>query len=115
MNKMNMPRFTAEASVYQTRGHYRLAKGRGGGIVAPLGHGVLPQLGRNDLPGASCGKAPVFGNVICVECTPGPSPTCKTYVCDKDGNNCKEAVRVNTHLLTASRASDTSRTLRLAQ
>lgn len=115
MNTMNMPGFTGAASVYKTSGHYRIATGRAGGIVAPVGHVLLPQLGRNDLPGASCGKAPVFGNVICVECTPGPSPTCKTYVCDKDGNNCKETVRVNTQLLTASRASVTSGRLRLAQ
>jgi len=106
MNSMNMPRFTAEASVYQTRGHYRLAKGRAGGIVVPMVQGVVPQLKRNDLPGASCGKDPVFGNVICVECTPGPSPICKTYVCDKDGNNCKQTVRINRQLLTASRAPD---------
>ena len=102
MSKMNMPGFTAEASVYQTRGHYQLATGQAGGIVVPLNHGVLPQLKRNDLPGASCGKDPVFGNVICVECTPGPFPSCTTYVCDKVGNNCKETVRVKTHQLTAS-------------
>src|SRR5262249_40876974 len=102
--EMNMPGFTAEASVYKTRGHYRLATGRAGGIAASVGHGFLPQLSRSELPGASCGKATVFGNVICVECTTGPFPTCKTYVCDKDGNNCKETVRINTQLLTASRA-----------
>ena len=65
--------------------------------------GILPQLTKTDLPGATCGKAPVFGNVICVECTTGPFPTCKTYVCDKDGNNCKETVRINTQALAASR------------
>ena len=113
MNTMNMPGFTAEASVYQTRGHYRLATGRAGGIVVPMGHGLLPQLRNTDLPGATCGKAPVFGNVICVECTTGPSPTCKTYVCDKDGNNCKETVRINTRLLAASRA-DTANVFKLA-
>lgn len=104
MSKMNVPGFTAEASIYQTRGNYRLATGRAGGIAVPLSHGVLPQLKRNDLPGASCGKDPVFGNVICVECTPGPFPSCKTYVCDKAGNNCKETVRVNTQPLTSSLA-----------
>ena len=109
MNKMNMPRFTAEASVYQTRGHYRLAKGWAGGIVVPMAQGVVPQLRNTDLSGASCGKAPIFGNVICVECTTGPFPTCKTYVCDKDGNNCKETVRINTQLRTASRAPDIRR------
>ena len=103
---MNMPRFTADASLYETSGQYRPATDRAGGFVAPVGHRILPQLGRHELPGASCGTAPVFGNVVCVECTPGPFPTCKTYVCDKDGNNCKETVRVNTQLLTASRAAD---------
>jgi hypothetical protein len=104
MNTVNIPRFTAEASLYRTSGHYRLATGRGGGIVVPMDHGILPQLKSTDLPGATCGKAPVFGNVICVEFTPGAFPTCKTYVCDKDGNNCKETVRVNTRALIASRA-----------
>ena len=99
----NMPGFIAEASVYHTRGHYRLATGRAGGMVVPMGHGILPQLTKTDFPGATCGKAPVFGNVICVECTTGPFPTCKTYVCDKDGNNCKETVRINTQALAASR------------
>ena len=44
-------------------------------------------------PGASCEAAPVFGNVICVECTTGPFPTCTTYVCDKQGNNCTQTSR----------------------
>lgn len=85
---MKIPGFTAEASVYQTGEHYQFAMGD-----LPINGAVLPQLKRNDLPGASCGKDPVFGNVICVECTGG---TCKTYVCDKDGNNCKQTVRLNT-------------------
>ena len=97
----NLPGFTAAASVYQTRGQYWLATGRAGGVVSPLGREILPQLGRNDLPGASCGKDPVLGNVICVECTSGPSPSCKTYVCDQQGNNCKQTVRL-TQPLTAS-------------
>lgn len=85
MNMMKMPGFTAEASFSETRGHYRSA-----GMNASTSGGLIPQLKRDDLPGASCGKDPVFGNVICVECTGG---VCKTYVCDKDGNNCKETVR----------------------
>jgi hypothetical protein len=100
MNTMNIPGFSAEASADQPWGRYRLVTGRSGGIVVPLGHRLLPQLRQTDLPGATCGKAPVFGNVICVVCTTGPFPTCKTYVCDKDGNNCKETVRINTQLLT---------------
>jgi hypothetical protein len=68
-----------------------------------MGHGILPQRRNTDLPGATCGKAPVFGNVICVECTTGPFPTCKTFVCDKNGNNCKETMRINTQALTPSR------------
>jgi hypothetical protein len=102
MNTMNIPGFIGEASIYRTRGHCRLATDRAGGIVVPMGHGILPQLKSADLLGATCGKAPVFGNVICVKCTTGPFPTCKTYVCDKDGNNCKETVRFNTQALTAS-------------
>jgi hypothetical protein len=98
---MNMPRFTADASLYKTSVHYRLATSRAGGIVAPVGHRLLPQLGKNDLDGASCGKASGFGNVICVQCTPGPFPSCKTYVCDKDGLNCNQ-VRIFTQLQTAS-------------
>ena len=93
MNVTKMPGFTAEASVYQTGGHYQFSKRE-----IPSSRGVVPQLKRNDLPGASCSKDPVFGNVICVECTGGPFPTCKTYVCDKDGNNCKQTVRFNTAL-----------------
>ena len=93
MKITKMPGFTAEASVYQTGGHYQFGTGE-----APVSRGVVPQLKRNDLPGASCGKDPVFGNVICVECTTGPFPTSKTYVCDKDGNNCKQTVRLNTVL-----------------
>jgi hypothetical protein len=106
MKTMNMPGFTAAASVYTPSGHYRLATARTGGFVAPVGHGVLPQLRRDDLPGASCSKN-ILGNVICVECTTGPSPTCKTYVCDKDGNNCTQTSRINTRL-TALRAPATS-------
>lgn len=87
---MKIPGFTAEASVYQNRAHYQFATGD-----IPINGAVLPQLKRDDLPGASCGKDPVFGNVICVECTGG---VCKTYVCDKDGNNCKQTVRLNTVL-----------------
>lgn len=93
MKVTKMPGFTAEASVYQTGEHYQFGPGE-----APVSRGFVPQLKRNDLPGASCGKDPVFGNVICVECTTGPSPTCKTYVCDKDGNNCKQTVRLNSVL-----------------
>lgn len=48
MNTINMPGFTAEGSVYKTRGHYRLATGRAGGIVAPVGRGLLPQLRQID-------------------------------------------------------------------
>lgn len=92
---MKMPGFTAEVSVYRTGGHYQFVTGED-----RVSRGVLPQLKRNDLPDASCSKDPVFGNVICVECTTGPFPTCKTYVCDKDGNNCKQTVRLNTVLNT---------------
>jgi hypothetical protein len=112
---MNMPRFTAEASVYQTRGQYGLATGPGDGIVAPASRGLVPQLRRDDLPGASCSKDIVFGNVICVECTPGPSPKCTTYVCDQSGNNCKETVRINTQLIKAFRATDASSLFRLGR
>lgn len=93
MNVTKLPGFTAEAAIYQTGGHYQFATGE-----VPESRGVVPQLKRNDLPNASCGKDPVFGNVICVECTTGPFPTCKTYVCDRDGNNCKQTVRLNTVL-----------------
>ena len=93
MSVTKIPGFTADASVYPTSGHYQFATGR-----VSISRGRLPQLTRNDLPGASCGKDRVFGNVICVECTTGPNPTCKTYVCDKSGNNCKQTVRLNTVL-----------------
>lgn len=111
---MNIPGFIAEASVHQTRGSYQFATGRARGIAAPVGHGVLPQLARDDLPGASCSKDIVFGNVICVECTPGPSPKCTTYVCDQSGNNCKETVRINTQLFRALRAPAASSLSRFA-
>lgn len=90
---MNMPGFTAEVSVYRTRGHYQFASGE-----VPVSRGIVPQLKRDDLPDASCGKDPVFGNVICVRCTGGAFPTCTTYVCDKNGNNCKQTARSNTVL-----------------
>ena len=90
---MKMPGFTAEVSVYRTSEQYQFAASED-----RVSRGVIPQLKRNDLPGASCSKDPVFGNVICVECTTGPFPSCKTYVCDKDGNNCKQTVRLNTVL-----------------
>ena len=105
MKAMNMPGFTAAASVYRPSGHYRLATS---GIVAPVGYSVLPQLKRDDLPGASCSKN-ILGNVICVECTSGPSPTCKTYVCDKDGNNCTQTSRINTRLTAFRATSNLSR------
>ena len=100
---MNIPGFTAEASVYQNGAHYQFATGE-----VPASRGVVPQLKRNDLPGASCSKDPVFGNVICVECTGGPFPTCKTYVCDKDGNNCKQTVRLSTVLAGSIRGIRTT-------
>jgi hypothetical protein len=100
MKVMKIPGFTAEASFYQTREPYRFATARAG--IADRRRGLFPQLKDSDLSGASCGKAPVFGNVICVECTPGPFPTCKTYVCDKDGNNCQQTVRINRQLLAGS-------------
>ena len=106
MNITKMPGFTAEASVYQTRGNYQFATGR-----VPTSRGLIPQLKRNDLPGASCGKDPVFGNVICVECTTGANPTCKTYVCDKDGNNCHQTVRVNRQLIGSTAGFATLRRL----
>ena len=99
--KVKIPGFTAEASFYQTRESHKFATARAG-ITGPQKRGLFPQLNDRDLPNATCGKAPVFGNVICVECTPGPSPTCKTYVCDKDGNNCKQTVRINRQLLSGS-------------
>ena len=94
MNVTKMPGFTAEASVYQTRGRYKFATGH-----VPISRDLIPQLKRDDLPGASCKNDPVFGNVICVECTTGPNPTCKTYVCDKNGDNCHQTVRVNRQLI----------------
>ena len=93
MNVMKMPGFTAEASLDSTREHYQFATSR-----VTTSQGLIPQLKRTDLPGASCGRDRIFGNIICVECTGGPFPTCKTYVCDKDGNNCKQTVRLNTVL-----------------
>lgn len=48
MNAINIPGFTAEASIYKTRGYYRLATGRVGGIVAAVGQVLLPQLRRID-------------------------------------------------------------------
>jgi hypothetical protein len=103
MKVMKMPGFTAEASFYQTREPHMFASARAE-ITGPQNQGLFPQLKDSDLPGATCGKAPVFGNVICVECTPGPFPTCKTYVCDKDGNNCKQTVRINRQFLAGSLA-----------
>ena len=97
MKVTKMPGFTADASVYPTRGHYHFATGR-----VPISRGLVPQLKHTDLPGATCGKAPVFGNVICVECTTGPNPTCKTYVCDKEGNNCQQTVRFTRQLVGAT-------------
>lgn len=96
---MKMPGFTAEASLSETRGHYQFAMGQAG--MVSQSRGIVPQLKDSDIPGATCGKAPVFGNVICVQCTTGSSPTCKTYVCDQSGNNCKETVRVNRGLVAA--------------
>lgn len=101
MNNLRMPGFTAGASIYRTSEHYQLARGRAGANIVPASHGVLPQLKSSDLPLASCSKAPVFGNVICAQCTPGPFPKCTNYVCDQSGDNC-QAVRLNTQLLTSS-------------
>jgi hypothetical protein len=92
---MNVPGFTAEVSLFESRGHYQFAESQDG----PISRGLVPQLKKTDLPNASCGKDPVFGNVICVECTTGPFPVCKTYVCDQSGNNCKQTSRLNRHLL----------------
>jgi hypothetical protein len=105
MNTANMPGFTAKASLYKTGASYCMISSRD---TALSKQAVTPALPVSDLPGASCGKDPVFGNVICVECTPGPFPTCKTYVCDKSGNNCKETLRINTQLLTAWRTDTAS-------
>jgi hypothetical protein len=98
---MNFPGFSAEDSLYKTSERHQMVPLSQASEA--MGRGILAQLRNTDLPGATCGKAPVFGNVICVECTTGPFPTCKTYVCDKDGNNCKEAVRINTQALATSR------------
>jgi hypothetical protein len=106
----SLPGFTAEASLYQTRDPYQVATSRADGSVVPISHRVFPQTKNTDLPGASCGKAPVFGNVICVQCTPGPFPKCTTYVCDQNGDNCNP-VRINTQLLTASLAVKANRFL----
>ncbi len=97
---MNMPQFTAEASLSEPREHYQYAAGQ----VGPMSRGILPQLKDSDIPGATCGKAPVFGNVICVQCTTGPSATCKTYVCDKNGSNCKQTSLVRRQVLIGSLA-----------
>lgn len=91
---MKMPGFTAEASLFDSRGHYQSAAS-----IGPMSRGLIPQLKKTDLPNASCGKDPVFGNVICVECTPGPFPTCKTYVCDRNGDNCKQTSRLTAQLM----------------
>jgi hypothetical protein len=48
MNTINMPGFIAEASVYTTRNHYRLATGQTGGIVAPVDSELIPQLRKVD-------------------------------------------------------------------
>lgn len=101
MNVIKMPGFTAEVSLLESIGHYQFAASQAG----PMIRGLLPQLKRDDLPNASCGKDPVFGNVICVECTTGPSPTCKTYVCDQSGNNCKQTSRINRQLIGALSAT----------
>jgi hypothetical protein len=100
---MKIPGFSAESSFYQAREPHEFATAWPG-ITGAKTRGLFPQLNDSDLPGATCGKAPVFGNVICVECTAGPSPSCKTYVCDKDGNNCQQTVRINRQLLAGSLA-----------
>jgi hypothetical protein len=48
MSALNMPGFTAEHSLYRTEGHYRLATGRAGRIVAPVGNFIVPQLRKID-------------------------------------------------------------------
>lgn len=95
MNVIKMPGFTAEVSLFESRGRYQFAASQAG----PMSRGLLPQLANTDLPNATCGKDKVFGNVICVECTTGSSPTCKTYVCDKNGDNCKQTSRLNRQLM----------------
>lgn len=73
MNVVKMPGFTAGASFSKTRGHYRFAAG---GISRS---GLVPQLNDSDIPGATCGKDRICGNVICVQCTSGNARrTCVT-------------------------------------
>ena len=95
MNVVKMPGFTAGASLSKTRGHYWFAAG----VI--IKSGLVPQLNDSDIPGATCGKDRIFGNVICVQCTAGK---CKTYVCDKNGNNCKQTSPLIRPLLIGSTA-----------
>jgi hypothetical protein len=80
MNTMNMPGFAAEASLYHTNNHYRLAAGgpflSGNGITT-----VIPQgcgWGKTIL----CGAGVAFGGAVCVgiclDPLLGPAPC---YVC----------------------------------
>jgi hypothetical protein len=69
---MNMPAFTAEASLYQTNNHYRFAVG--GSFLSDGNTTVTPQA-CGWFKGIICGAAIAGGSVLCIDaCLAGPAP-----------------------------------------
>jgi hypothetical protein len=62
MNTMNMPRFTAETSLYKTHNHYRSA---GGSLPSNGNTTVIPQACRWWAEGPVCAGVIAGGSVVC--------------------------------------------------
>ena len=54
-----------------------------------------------EIPGSTCAKDPILGNVICTVCTGGPFPSCKDYICDANGQNCRPTLKRGTMVMPA--------------
>src|SRR4051794_18857325 len=69
---MNLPSFTAEASLYRTNNHYRFAAG--GSFPGAENTTVIPQ-GCGLFKGIFCGVAIATGTAACTAfCLSGPAP-----------------------------------------
>ena len=101
LNKMNLPRFNAEATLYRTNRHYRFAATAASGIGGHLFPAIVK--GTHCVPDPSCGTGfsklfcPSFNADDCVEtgicCTPPPPPpaprpvNCGAFQCPP-GDSC---------------------------
>jgi hypothetical protein len=89
---MNLPGFTAEAGVYRTNNHYRLAAG--GTFLGGAKTTAVPQ-GCGLFQGIFCGAVIALGSAACLAfCLSGPAPCFGCWTIELGGlyESCKDCI-----------------------